>query len=214
MLCAVDPYDDCSFGTRGSEESWPYQRERGILALPKGARYLGPSLVRVLMNELSAEVIAWRWSMLSWGGLWDVIGPFIVVLSMGFALGYVIAKYRFDSSARVIPSVPAPAEAPTPRSQIPSAPLRCEFCTDDVNLQIFPYPRCSFCGASPSYHHGRCCLVKKRASKEKRESSNSSWRTIATQSQCTYKRKLLTPRFYPLPESAEGVSDISYPNTD
>ena len=146
------------------------------------------------MTEIPMEVVAWRWSMLSWLDFWHVIELFVVVLSMGFALGYVYAKYRIERAR-----------------SIPSAPLRCEFCTDDVNPQIFPYKRCSSCGASPSYHHGRCCLVK-RATKEgmRRE---GSWRTIATQSQCTYKRKLLTPRFLVLPELAEGVSDISFPNT-
>ena len=127
------------------------------------------------------EVVAWRWSMLSWLDVWHVIELFVVVLSMGFALGFVYAKNRPERGA----------------------PLRCEFCTDDVNPQIFPYKRCSFCEASPSYHHGRCCLVKKAKEDLMRESS-CSCRTIATQSQCTYKRKLLTPRFHVVPEGVDG----------
>ena len=35
-------------------------------------------------------------------------------------------------------------------------------------------------------------------------------RSIGTQSQTTYKRKLLTPRFHVLPEMASGVSDVSF----
>ena len=37
-------------------------------------------------------------------------------------------------------------------------------------------------------------------------------RSISTQSQCTYKRKHVTPRFHALPERAEGVFDISFPD--
>ena len=141
-------------------------------------------------DDISVEVVAWRWSMLSWLDFWNVIELFVVILSMGFALGYVCAKYMVER-ARPIPVVP----------------LRCEYCTDNVNLKIFPYKRCSGCGASPSYHHGRCCPAK-RAAKEgiRRE---ISWRTIGTQSQCTYQRKLLTPRFQVLPEVSGGVFDIS-----
>ena len=164
----------------GSEESWPFV----------GA-----------MTEISVEVVAWRWSMQSWLDFWHVKELFVVILSMGFALGYVYAKYRIESKGA---SYDGPERSRLP---IPSAPLRCEFCTDKVNPQIFPYNRCSFCGASPSYHHGRCC-PEKRTEGMKRK---ISWRTIATQSQCTYKRKLLTPRFLVLPELAEGVSDVSFP---
>ena len=35
-------------------------------------------------------------------------------------------------------------------------------------------------------------------------------RTIGTQSQCTYKRKLVTPRFCVLPQTADGVSDVTF----
>ena len=38
----------------------------------------------------------------------------------------------------------------------------------------------------------------------------SCTRSIGTQSQTTYKRKLLTPRFHVLPEMASGVSDVSF----
>ena len=156
------------------------------------------------------EVVAWRWSMLSWLDFWHVIELFVVVLSMGFALGYVYAKRRIERDC----SIPSAPERALP---IPSAPLRCEFCTDDVNPQIFPYKRCSFCGASPSYHHGRCCLVKRATQGERgivapegMKRGSCLCRTIATQSQCTYNRKLLTPRFQPLPEVAEGVFDVSF----
>ena len=36
-------------------------------------------------------------------------------------------------------------------------------------------------------------------------------RTIGTQSQCTYKRKIVTPRFHVLPDQADGVFDVSFP---
>ena len=153
------------------------------------------ALVGVLMTELgddiTVEVVAWRWSMLSWLDFWNVIELSLVILFIGFALGYVCAKYM--------------AEKARP---IPCEPLKCEYCTDKVNLKIFPYKRCTGCGAAPSYHHGRCCPAKRAAAtNEKRE--NSSWRSIGTQSQCTYQRKLLTPRFQVLPEVSGGVFDIS-----
>ena len=44
------------------------------------------------------------------------------------------------------------------------------------------------------------------------QSNEASRRTISTQSQCTYKRKNVTPRFHALPELAEGVFDISFPD--
>ena len=42
------------------------------------------------------------------------------------------------------------------------------------------------------------------------QSQGVSRRTIATQSQCTYKRKILTPRFHVLPNLADGVSDVTF----
>ena len=152
-------------------------------------------LMTEIGDDIAVEVVAWRWSMLSWLDFWNVIELFMVILSMGIALGYLCAV-RVER-ARVV-HVPAPVPEPPP-----VRPLRCEFCTDKVNLNLFPYNRCSGCGASPSYHHGRCCPTK-------REVKKIPMRTIGTQSQCTYKRNLLTPRFYPLPEQAEGVFDISF----
>ena len=35
-------------------------------------------------------------------------------------------------------------------------------------------------------------------------------RSIAAQSMCTYKRKLVTPRFQVLPQQADGVFDVSF----
>ena len=43
-------------------------------------------------------------------------------------------------------------------------------------------------------------------------SMEATRRTISTQSQCTYKRNHVTPRFHALPERAEGVFDISFPD--
>ena len=37
-----------------------------------------------------------------------------------------------------------------------------------------------------------------------------SCRTVGAQSPCTYKRNLVTPRFHSLPESADGVFDVSF----
>ena len=172
------------------------------------------------MTEISmdAEVVAWRWSLLSWLEVWHVIEMFVVVLSMGFALGYHYAKrqnertsvlQRQGASSSISTDVPVPERAQQARSN-PSAPFRCEYCTDDVNPNIFPYKRCSGCGASPSYHHGRCCPVKKMNKEGMTAKRECSCRSIATQSQCTYKRKLLTPRFACLPELADGVSDITF----
>ena len=167
---------------------------------------------------MDAEVVAWRWSMLSWLEVWHAIEMFVVVLSMGFALGYYYAMRRNERASvlqRQGASYDGPERASVPERarSIPSTPMRCEYCTDDVNPNIFPYKRCSGCGATPSYHHGRCCPVKKNKEgmTAKRE---CSCRSIATQSQCTYKRKLLTPRFLVLPELADGVSDVSFPHTD
>ena len=137
------------------------------------------ALMTEIGDDIAVEVVAWRWSMLAWLDFWNMIELFVVVLAMGVALGYVCAAKVRKEKPRVIPVVP----------------LRCEFCTDRVNPNIFPYKRCGSCGASPSYHHGRCCPLKREIPK----------RTIGTQSQCTYKRKLLTPRFHVLPEQAGGV---------
>ena len=163
--------------------------ERGILAL-----------VAVLMTEVGddivVEVVAWRWSMLSWLDFWNVIELFMVVLSMGVALGCMCATKM--KRTRVIPVVPEkPATVPLRPATVP---LRCEFCTDSVNPKIFPYKHCSFCGASPSYHHGRCCPLKREVSK----------RTMGAQSQCTYKRKVQKPHFHVLPEEGSGVFADSF----
>ena len=38
-------------------------------------------------------------------------------------------------------------------------PLVCEYCQiGDFPSSEFPFAACKFCGASPSYHHGRCCM--------------------------------------------------------
>ena len=156
------------------------------------------ALVAVLMTEVGddivVEVVAWRWSMLSWLDFWNVIELFMVVLSMGVALGCMCATKM--KRTRVIPVVP---EKPA------TVPLRCEFCTDSVNPKIFPYKLCSFCGASPSYHHGRCCPLKW-------ENWEVSKRTVGTQSQCTYKRpgKVQKPHFHVLPEEGSGACVDSF----
>ena len=170
---------------------------------------------------MDAEVVAWRWSMLSWLDVWHAIEMFVVVLSMGVALGYSYAKRRnerasvlqrqgasYDGPERA--SVPVPERA---RSRL----MRCEYCTDDVNPNIFPYKHCSGCGASPSYHHGRCCSVKKAKAGLKKESESSCpCRTIACQAPCTHTsvRKCRAPRFLLLPNMADGVSEISFSTTD
>jgi len=42
-------------------------------------------------------------------------------------------------------------------------PLRvCEFCGRCYPGEQFPFPQCRFCGDSPSWHHGRCCLERPR----------------------------------------------------
>ena len=124
------------------------------------------------VTPMDAEVVAWRWSLLSWLEVWHVIEMFVVVLSTGFALGYYYAK-RQNERASVLQRQGSSytdgserASVPERARSIPSTPIRCEYCTDDVNPNIFPYKRCSGCGASPSYHHGRCCPVKKMQNKE------------------------------------------------
>ena len=104
-------------------------------------------------DDIVVEVVAWRWSMLSWLDLWNVIELLIVVLSLGVALGWLYATKV--KKAREIPNVPPVVPATH------NVPLRCEYCTDAINPQTFPYKNCSGCGASPSYHHGRCCPLKK-----------------------------------------------------
>ena len=142
-------------------------------------------------DDIVVEVVAWRWSMLSWLDLWNVIELLIVVLSLGVALGWLCATKA--KKAREIPVVP-PVESTTHTV----LPLRCEYCTDRVNPQTFPYKNCSGCGASPSYHHGRCCPMKQKK-------GESTKRTVGTQSQCMYKRKAAKPHFHVLPEEGVGV---------
>ena len=62
---------------------------------------LGPCLCvgmtnrAVMLNEvgdkIAMRVDSWRWGMLSWSDLWNVIELLVVTLSMGFALGYMCA---------------------------------------------------------------------------------------------------------------------------
>ena len=149
-----------------------------------------------------------------------MVETFVVVLSMGFALGYFYAKRRNDKASVLQrqgashdgPVQGASHDGPVQPDRV-IVPMRCEYCTDVVNPNIFPYKRCSGCGATPSYHHGRCCPVKKY--KEGMTANRECFcRSVATQSQCTYTRKRLTPRFRELPEFASGVSDVSFSHTD
>ena len=57
-------------------------------------------------------------------------------------------------------------------------------------------------------------VVEKSTSTIETRSKGASRRSIGTQSQCTYKRKLLTPRFHVLPEQADGVFDVSFSDAD
>ena len=156
-------------------------RERGILAL-------AGVLMTEIGDDIAVEVVAWRWSMLAWLDFWNMIELFVVVLAMGVALGCKCATKVTKEKPRVIPAAPPVAPA--------TAPLRCEYCPDRVNPNLFPYKYCGCCGASPSYHHGRCCPLKRE---------KITLRTIGTQSQCTYKHHVLTPRFHVLPEQSAGV---------
>ena len=36
----------------------------------------------------------------------------------------------------------------------------CEYCRRWDPQKSFPFPRCYFCGAEPSYHHRRCCPMR------------------------------------------------------
>ena len=36
----------------------------------------------------------------------------------------------------------------------------CEYCGRWCAPEPFPFPSCRYCGARPSYHHGRCCPMK------------------------------------------------------
>ena len=111
----------------------------------------------------------WRWNMLSGLGLWNVIELLVVILSMGFALGYMCAV-KFE------------------RARMKSIP---------VGPKVVP-------GSPPPW------TDRQSSSGSGTQAKGASRRTIATQSQCTYKRKILTPRFHVLPNQADGVSDVSF----
>ena len=53
-------------------------------------------------------------------------------------------------------------------------------------------------------------IVEKDSSSVGTQSNWPPRRSIGAQSQCTYKRKLETPRFKVLPQTVDGVFDISY----
>ena len=145
------------------------------------------TIMTAVGDDIVVEVVAWRWSMLSWLDFWSVIEMFGIVLSMGIALGWLCATKMKKKSAREIPVVPPSGST--------KRPLRCEYCSDPVNPQFFPYKSCAICGASPSCHHGRCCPLK----------WENSRRTVGTHSQCTYKRKVQKPHFHVLPEEGSGA---------
>ena len=52
--------------TQGSEESWPLS-------------FMAPQIG----DDISVEVVAWRWSMLSWLDTWSVIELCLVILAVG-----------------------------------------------------------------------------------------------------------------------------------
>ena len=47
----------------------------------------------------------------------------------------------------------------------------CEYCGYWHPQSQFPFPNCNFCGARPSYHHGRCCPSRRRATRLKKEAT-------------------------------------------
>jgi hypothetical protein len=47
------------------------------------------------------------------------------------------------------------------RKEVTPTNLVCEYCQiGGFGTSTFPFSMCRFCGASPSYHHGRCCMNK------------------------------------------------------
>ena len=56
----------------------------------------------------------------------------------------------------------------------------CEYCAQFANV---PYHDCYFCGARPSYHHGKCCISPRNPanySKARSEQSNASSSAVVT----------------------------------
>ena len=80
-------------------------------------------------DDIAVEVVAWRWSMLAWLDFWNMIELFVVVLAMGVALGCKCATKVTKEKPREIPAAPPVAPA--------TVPLRCEYCPDRVNPNLF-----------------------------------------------------------------------------
>ena len=55
----------------------------------------------------------------------------------------------------------APPQCWNPRQLIPRLAV-CEFCRRRFPPERFPFHACFYCGASPSWHHGRCCPQRPR----------------------------------------------------
>ena len=53
-------------------------------------------------------------------------------------------------------------------------------------------------------------MIIMKSTSTKATQAEPSCRTVGAQSPCTYKWKLVTPRFHVLPQSAEGVFDVSF----
>ena len=53
-------------------------------------------------------------------------------------------------------------------------------------------------------------MIIMKSTSTKASQAEPSCRTVGAQSQCTYKRKVVTPRFAVLPDSADGVFDVSF----
>ena len=161
----------------------------------------------IIVNQIAMGIDGWNWGM----DLWNVIELLVVTLSMGFVLGYTCAI----KSARV-KAIPVDTKADEKstsnnetRSKGASHDGPAESKGDAAVLPLGLGPEAVRCPVCELWLPNQADFESHLKGEKHRRRAR---RSIGTQSQCTYKRKLVTPRFHALSpcESADGVFDVSF----
>ena len=150
-------FDIESDGTRDQHES----AEETSEDLPTAAS----SAIAPPGDEPSTEErprVLHRWLSLSQAQYVRYLHRRLVLLRRGLRLAEILLLGE-ASWSRLGPGQPRTSRpgifqgGPLPKRPPPMPPLVCALCGDYAPV---PFRRCTFCGAAPAWHHGRCCPAK------------------------------------------------------
>ena len=122
----------------------------------------GPKIIVNAAPHLRVVRQRERWLSLSRAQYVLYLHRRLVLLQRGLRLAEILLLGE-ASWSRLEPGQPRTSRpgifqgGPLPKRPPPTPPLVCALCGDYARV---PFRRCTFCGAAPAWHHGRCCPAK------------------------------------------------------